>query len=162
MMSILEQVYAGSKNDVILDVIELQSSAWPEPIVLVHDYQDHVITTEDGRTLTATGVAMSATMPKRDSSAAQDVRFVMDGVRAGASELVRAAQEQGSVINLTHRIYLYSDLSEPADEPRRYIVRALSAQANNIEVTAGLFDIIDMRWPRLVYNSNTAPCLKYI
>lgn len=160
-MSILAQVYAQG-GDVILHTLELTSAAWgSEPIVLVKDYQDHTITTEDGRQLLARATGMAIALPKRDTTGAQDLTFALDGVRPEATRLVRQAQEAQAVVRVIYRCYLYSDLSEPAEPPLYLIARRYTAQMDHIEVTAGLFDLIDMRWPRMVYDSNTAPCLEF-
>lgn len=159
-MSVLAQVYAKG-GDVILHTIELTSQAWAEPIVLVRDYQNHTITTEDDRELLAVASGMAVALPKRDATGAQDITFALDGVRPEATRLLRQSQDAGAEVRLTYRCYLYSDLSEPAEQPHYFIVRRFVAQADHIEVTAGLFDFIDMRWPRVLYDSNTAPGLKY-
>lgn len=160
-MSILAQVYAQG-GDVILHTLELTSTAWgSDPIVLVKDYQDHTITAEDGRELLARATGMAIALPKRDTTGAQDLTFALDGVRPEATRLVRQAQEAQAVVRVIYRCYLYSDLSEPAEPPLYLIARRYTAQMDHIEVTAGLFDLIDMRWPRMVYDSNTAPCLEF-
>lgn len=160
-MSILQQVYAQG-GDVILHTIELTSTAWGgAPIALVRDYQDHTVTTEDDRELLVRASGMAVALPKRDASGAQDITFALDGVRPEATRLLRQAQDAGAEVRLTYRCYLYSDLSEPAEQPHYFIVRRFVAQADHVEVTAGLFDFIDMRWPRVLYDSNTAPALKY-
>lgn len=160
-MSALAEVYAQG-GDVILHTVELTSDAWGgAPIVLVRDYQDHTIITEDNRTLLARASGMDVALPKRDASGAQDIRFALDGVRPEATRLLRQAQDAGATVRLTYRCYLYSDLSEPAEQPYFMIVRRFTAQADHVEVTAGLFDMIDMRWPRELYNSVNTPGLKY-
>lgn len=159
-MSVLEQVYAQG-GDVLLHTIELSSTAWSEPVVFVRDYQDHQITTEDNRTLTAIASGMAIALPKRDSTAAQDLTFGLDGVRPEATRLLRQSQNVQAKVSLTYRCYLYSDLTEPAEQPLHMVVRRFVAKADHVEVTAGLFDFIDMRWPRLLYDSNSAPCLRH-
>ena len=161
-MSILEQVYAQG-GDVILHTLEIDSVPWTEgPIVLVRDYQDHIITTEDDRELTAVACGITVALPKRDASGAQSLTFALDGVRPQATQLLRLSRDAGAPVRVTYRPYLYSDLSEPADQPFYFIARKFNAASNHVEITAGLFDLIDMRWPRIVYDSNTAPGLKYI
>lgn len=160
-MSVLAEVYAQG-GDVILHTVELTSDAWGgAPIVLVRDYQDHTIITEDNRTILARASGMDVALPKRDASGAQDIRFALDGVRPEATRLMRQAQKSQAIVNMTYRAYLYSDLSEPAEQPYYLIVRSFSAQADTVQVTAGLFDLIDMRWPRNLYNSINTPGLKY-
>src|SRR5690606_8472782 len=159
-MSLLARNYVEG-GDVILHTVELTSSAWAESIVLVKDFQDHTITTELGVELLAKASGMAVALPKRDTTGAQDLTFALDGVRPEATRLVRQAQEVQAVVQVVYRCYLYSDLSEPAEPPLFLISRRYSAQVDHIEVTAGLFDLIDMRWPRIVYDSNTAPCLEF-
>lgn len=160
MSQLLQQNYMTG-GDVQLIVIELWSKAWPDNIVLVADFVDHEITTEDNRILRAQPSGLSVSLPKRDATGAQNLTFALDGVRPEATRLLRQAEAMQAQVNLTLRVYLYSDLSEPAETPYHLIVRNFSAQADHVEVTAGLFDLIDMRWPRTLYNSVTAPCLKY-
>lgn len=159
-MSVLEQVYVEG-GDLILHVIELNSSAWGTPIILVQDFVQHTFTTEDAETITAQPCGMAIALPKRDASGAQNLTFALDGVRPDATRLLRLAQDEQAQVNLIYRCYLESDKTEPAEPPYHFIVRAFVAQWDRVEITAGLFDLIDMRWPREVYNSINTPCLKY-
>ena len=161
-MSILEELYATGGTDVILNTLEIFSAAWPTPIVLVQDYVNHEITTEDDRVLLAEASAMAVALPKRDSSGSQNLTFALDGVRPRATQLLRQSMSAQEVVHLTHRVYVASDLSEPARQPYYLIVRTFKAEADHVEVTAGLFDLIDMKWPRDVYNSINAPGLKFM
>lgn len=159
-MSILAQVYVQG-GDVILHTVELSASIWSDSIVLVNGFEDHAIITEDDRELLARATGMAVALPKRDASGAQDITFGLDGVRPEATRLLRQAQEAQVPVRLTYRCYLYGDLTEPAEQPYYFIVRRFVAQADHVEVTAGLFDLIDMRWPREVYNSANAPGLTF-
>lgn len=159
-MSILAQVYVEG-GDVILHTFEIWSDVWDGRIVLVKDYQNHVITTEDGRTLEAQMSGLAVALPKRDATGAQDITLAFDGVRPESTRLLRQANEAQATVYITYRSYLYSDLSEPAEPPYKLIVRRHIAQADHVEVVAGLFDLIDMRWPRQLYNSINTPGLKH-
>lgn len=160
-MSLLAQVYIEG-GDVILNVIELWSSAWPDRIVLVQDYVGHTFITEDDRTIVAQPSGMAIALPKRDATGAQNLNFAIDGVRVEATELLRSAIDQGDEVFMTFRRYLFSDLTEPAEKPIHFIVRSFTAQADHVEITAGMFSLIDMRWPRQVFDSVNSPCLKYV
>lgn len=159
-MSVLEQVYAEG-GDLILHVIELNSAAWNGPIVLVQDFVEHTFTAENSDVITAQPCGMAIALPKRDSSGAQNLTFALDGVRPEATRRLRQAQDDQAQINLIYRCYLESDKTEPAEPPYNFIVRSFVAQWDRVEITAGLFDLIDMRWPRELYNSVNTPCLKY-
>lgn len=160
MSQLLQQNYMTG-GDVQLTVIELWSEAWPDRIVLVADFVGHTVITEDGRTLEAQPSGLAVSIPKRDATGAQNLTLALDGVRPEATRLLRQAEAEQRQVNVTVRTYLHSDLSEPADQPYYLIMRSFSAKDNHVEITAGLFDLIDMRWPRMLYNSITAPCLKY-
>lgn len=159
-MSILEQVYVEG-GDLILHVIELNSTAWTAPIILVQDFVEHTFTTENDEEITALPCGMAIALPKRDASGSQSLTFGLDGVRPEATRKLRQAQDDQAQINLIYRCYLESDKTEPADPPYNFIVKSFTARWDTVQITAALFDLIDMRWPREVYNSISAPCLKY-
>lgn len=161
-MSILQELYAQGGDDVILHTVELSCDAWAEPIVLVRDFVDHVITTEYSRVLTAEASGMSVSLPKRDNTTAQRLTFALDGVRQRATMLLRQALAEQKAVRLTYRVYLSSNLGAPAEVPHHFEVHAIKTTANRVEVTAGLFDLIDMKWPRDVFNSENAPGLRFI
>lgn len=149
-------------GEVILPVITLSSEAWSNPVCLVRDYKSHVITTKDGKVITALPSGLDVALPKRDASGAQNLTFALDGVRLEATRLLRESESQGLPIHLEYAEYLLSDLSEPASDVYYFIVRSFTAQADHVEITAGLFDLIDMRFPRWHYDSETAPCLEFM
>lgn len=162
MPTILSELYASGGDDVILHTIELSCDAWTNPVCLVRDFVNHTMTTEDLRELAFVGCGMDVSLPKRDATGAQNLTFAIDGIRTEAAKLLRSAIAEQVPIRLIYRCYVYSDLTQPAEAPLTLIVRSYRAQSNHVEVTAGLFDLIDMRWPRRVYNSLFSPGLKYM
>lgn len=159
-MSIIQEVYA-SGGDLILNLVGIHSPNWNNSIWLVQDNIKHTFTTPDYGVVTATSCAMTVSLPKRDASGSQDLRFVFDGVRPEATRRVRQAMQAQEMVNLVFHRYLASDKTEPAEPPIHFIVNQFTSQRDTVQITATLFDLIDMRWPRNVYNSVTAPCLKY-
>lgn len=162
-MTILSEVYAATNTtDVILHTIEINSDSWDEGVTLVKDYSDHRIVTEDGRSLLARASGIDIALPKRDAKGAQNLTFALDGVRPEATFLLRESLKQQTEVKLIYRTYLFSDLSSPAEAPYNFVVRSFKAKNDSVEVTAGLFDFIDMKWPRMTYNTDTTPCIKYM
>ena len=162
-MTILSEVYsAHDTTDVVLHTIEISSDAWDDAICLVQDFADHTVITEDGRSVLARGSGIDISLPKKDSKGAQNITFAIDGVRGEATKLLRESLYAQQEVRLTYRTYLASDLSSPADNPYHFVVRSFTAKADSVEITAGIFDFIDMKWPRVTYNSTTTPCLKYM
>lgn len=161
-MTILSEFYASATPDTAVHVIELACDAWAEPVVICSDYVDHEIVTEDARTLLAVATAMGVSLPKRNNSATQNLTFALDNVRGEVSQRLRAAQTQQAEVRLIYRAYFASDFTYPADGPLTLVVRSVTARGVHVEITAGLFDLMDYRWPREVYNSLNAPGLRYI
>lgn len=161
-MSVLDELYNTPSSAVILNTIELSCAAWAEPIVLVRDYVNHTIKTEDNRTLIALASGMDVSLPKRDNTGAQKLNFAIDGVNTQALSLVRSALMAQEVVNLTYRAYSSENLLEPAETPYRFVVHSCVISRSQVDIVAGMFDFIDYKWPRVVFNSETAPCLKYI
>lgn len=160
-MSILARLYSEGGSEVILHTVEIQCDSWLEPITLVRDYIDHEIMTEDKRRLTAKASGMNVALPKRDNRGAQKLTFAIDGVRYESTVLIRDAIAAQQEIRLIYRVYTSDDLSAPAKRPYHFYVHTIKSQAERVELTAGLFDFIDMRWPRQVFDSENAPCLKF-
>ena len=161
-MSILRELYAQGGDDVILHTLELTCTAWEEPLVLVRDFADHDIVTEDGREIKAIATGMSIALPRRDNTAAQKLTFALDGVRQDATILLRQAISSQRKVTLTYRVYVSSNLAAPADRPFFFEVHGVKATADRVEITAGIFDFIDMKWPREVFDSRNAPGLRFM
>lgn len=160
-MSILSELYAQGGEEVILNTVEFRSPAWSEPIVLVQDYVNHEITTEDGRRLSALASGMSVSLPKRNAQGAQKINFAIDGLSVEDLTRVRMAISHDKPIDFIFRVYVSSDLSYPAEKPYKFVVHSISITRGRVDLTAGLFDFIDMRYPREVFDSDTAPALKF-
>lgn len=161
-MTVLSELYASSGDDVILQTLELNSEAFDAPLFLVRDYQDHIITTEDARTVTAVSCGMDIALPKRDSRGDQNLTFAIDNVRGEASKLMRDAKRENKPVYLTYRCYLSSNLSAPAERPYYFIVRNYRAVGATVEVTAGVFDLIGTAYPRKMYDANFSPAITYL
>lgn len=161
-MSVLEELYAQGGEDVILSTVVLSCDAWDSPVALVRDYVGHTITTENADVYQAMPCGMSVVLPKRDATGSQQLVFAIDGVAAQSKTLIMQAVSAGRQIELVYRSYLLSDLSQPAEAPHKLLVKSAKITNTKLEVAAGLFALIDMRWPRLVFDSTTAPCLKYV
>lgn len=161
-MSLLDEIYMSGGKAVILNVVELRSVGWGSSICLVSDYVEHTFITEDGRTIVAEPSGFAAALPKRDSSTKNELRLAFDGVRRQATQLVRAAKDAGEEIQLTYRVYLSTNKNAPSEEPYEMTVKQYSADGQKIEVLAGFFEFVDMKYPRLVYDGQTTRGLRYV
>lgn len=160
-MTILNELRASGGTDFIIPVLELDCDAWNQPFVLCNGFVDRTVVTEDARTLVATATGMDVVLPKRDKTGSQNIQFALDNVRGEAVRAIRLALRDELEVRLIFRQYVSSDLSAPAENPYHFIVRSSQAKGPQVDITAGYFDLIDMAFPRDVYDAEFAPGLKY-
>lgn len=156
-MTILEQVYASAGPDVIIATIELDCSAWAEPIRICTGFEDQTL---GGEVYTAAGVDVA--LPKKTNTGGQSLTFAIDNVAGIAQQRVDEALEAAAQITLTYRTFLASDKSAPAEAPYRFVVQSGRMQGSTLQVNAGFFDAINTRFPRDLYTLEFAPGIKYL
>lgn len=156
-MTVLQRVCVSGGDDVIIATIELTCAAWPGPVAICEGYENHTVTTEDGRDLQMLATGLQVALPKRDASGSQSLVFAVSNLQHEVTEQVRLALLDEDDITLTFRAYLLSDLSQPAEPPIRLTVHQVRTNNGRADITAALFDVIDTKWPRNVFNSVNAP-----
>lgn len=161
-MTILNELRASGGTDALIDVLHFSCDAWANDVVLCNGYQDLQITTEHGVNLTATATDMQLSLPTKDATGSQKLRFALGNIRGEVSRLARQAISDSQQIRLIYRSYMSSDLSAPAENPLHMTVISVVEQAGAVDVTAGFFDLIDTQFPRDIYDSEFAPGLKYL
>lgn len=161
-MTILERLFASSGTEVIIPTFEITCDAWSEPILLCNGYEDQTCITEDARTLTFVASGIQAALPKRDTSGTQSLRFAIDNVTGQAQSLIDQALEAEEIIRMTFRHYVSSDLTAPAENPLKFVIREGSMEGSVLQINATFFDMINVAWPRNFYTPEFAPGLKYL
>lgn len=161
-MTILEEVNASGGDDVIIRTLEITSEAWDDPILLATGFVDQVCTTEDGRTLTFTGVNMSITLPKKNNKGNQTLAFSVDNTTGAVSRFVDAAVEANARATVIYRTYLSSNKSAPQEKPYRLVVLSGDLQGIVANLQCGYFNPIGTAWPRRFLTADYAPALRYI
>lgn len=161
-MTILEEVNASGGDDVIIRTLEITSEAWDDPILLATGFVDQVCTTEDGRTLTFTGVNMSITLPKKNNKGNQTLAFSVDNTTGAVSRFVDAAVEANTRATVIYRTYLSSNKSAPQEKPYRLVVLSGDLQGIVANLQCGYFNPIGTAWPRRFLTADYAPALRYI
>lgn len=161
-MNPLDIAYASPGKEVLIPTIELSCEAWLEPILIVNGFDPITARTEDGRLLTFEPTGMDVAMPKKDNTGNQTVQFAIDGVTGIAQKLIQQAMDANKRVNLTLRLFLDTDLSQPATKPYFMSVKGGSLKPSTIQVQAGYFDLINTAWPRDLYDATSFPCIKYL
>ena len=161
MTTILNELRASGGRQVIVHTVELQCDAW-QPVYLCNGFRDLALVLETGENVIARATGMDVSLPKKDATGAQTLRFALDNVLGEATRLVRTAVDDGQEVRLIYRSYVSDDLSAPADNPLHMVVKNFTARGPQVDITAGFFDLIDTQFPRDVYTSEFAPGLKYL
>lgn len=162
MSTILDILRASGGSDVEIPTLELTCTAWADSLFLCAGFFDLTAVLEDARTVTFQACGMDVSLPKASNEGTQSLGIAIDNVTGEAQLRVDRANAAGAVINMTYRVFLESDLSQPAENPLR--LEALSAQivGPTINFTGGYFNLISAAWPRRRYTAKDFPGLKYM
>jgi len=159
---LINRVYASAGPETIIDTIQLDCDVWDEPIRLVMGYEDMTLGFGDGTSALFKCAPIQLSLPAKDNKGFQSLKFSIDNVTGQAQRLIDSAIESESRVLLTFRRYLDSDLSRPAENAFRATIISGSCSGSVVNLEAGFFDLINIAWPRRTYNTEFAPCLKYI
>ncbi len=159
-MDPLEVAFASPADEVLIPTLEITCDAWPAPVLLTHGYDNVTAGTEDGRTLTFEAGGIDVSLPKSDNTGNQTITFAIDGVTGKSQNLIQQAVDAEKRVRLTMRLYLSTDLSRPKRD-YHMTVKSGVLEVDHAEIQAGYFDLIGTRWPRVDFNSQNAPCIKY-
>lgn len=162
-MNPLNEYYcSGSSEIVALHTLEIVSEGWPEPVLLCQGFQDHTCQTEDGRTLTFLASGFDIALPKSEGSARQELEFGLDNVSRAAQTLLSASIGAQVEVVLTRRLYLWPNLTAPAESPTTMTVLSASFNQSAAQIKAGLLDLLNTAWPRISYDLTFAPGIRFI
>lgn len=162
-MNPLNEYYcSGNSEQVLLQTLEITADAWTDPILLCQGFDDQLCVTEDSRVLTFLASGLDVALPKSEGSARQELQFGLDNVSRAAQSLLTQAIDLQSEVTLTRRAYLWPNLSAPAEPPTVMTVIGATFDASAAQVKAGLLDLLNTRWPRLLYTLDLAPGIRFI
>lgn len=162
-MNPLNEYYcSGSAAQVQLHTLEITSAAWPWPILLCQGFTDMTCVTEDARTLTFLASGMDIALPKSDGSARQELTFGLDNVGRAAQQLLTLSIDQQQEVVLTRRLYLWPNLSAPAEPATTMTVLGAAFDKTAAQIKAGILDLLNTAWPRVRYTLDAFPGIKFI
>lgn len=162
-MNPLDQYYcSGSSSQVALQTLEITSPSRGVLALLCQGFEDQTCVTEDFRTLTFTASGMDVALPKSDGSARQELQFGLDNVSRAAQGILSQSIDDQEEITITRRMYLWPNLSAPAEQPSVMTALGASFDKSAAQVKAGLLDLLNTRWPRISYTLDIVPGIRYI
>ncbi|MCL1126437.1 DUF1833 family protein [Shewanella surugensis] len=165
MSQVLQTLYASAPVDEIpIHTLELKNSAFDGGTIRLCQGFDNVTAkiedVSERVTFTASGFGIS--LPQRAMKGQQDLQFQLDNVSGEAAQQVDAAVESGEKVKVTYRVYVASNLSEPAQPPIVMTATSVKINISSVIVVASFNDLVNKAWPRRRYTPLFAPGLKYI
>lgn len=166
-MNFLDQIRidtwrASGGSDVEIPTLELTCSEWAEPLFVCSGFEDITATDENGRTITFIASGMDVALPKKNNQGGQVLGIAIDNVRGDAQARIDAAKSADADVFVTYRLFLYSDLSAPAERPYTMNAKSVTMVGPKVEIQCGYFDMINSAWPRDRYDSTFSPGIKYL
>jgi len=147
-------------GDMWVDVLELTHAAWPQRFVLITYQYPTRVTFENGQKWDALPLAFRVDLPGAGTQGRQDLSVTLDNVGAEIWNALEQAQTKPIYpINVTWRVYLRSNFNVPAAQPLRLQCVNVTATQDVVQMTAQRTDIINRRWPRVLYKPERWPGL---
>lgn len=161
-MSVIAEIYASNPaGSLIIPAIRIEISGQPV-IRICSGFEDQMLGVNGVLQLHEAG-SLSATLPAKNTSGSQTLSFGVGGVNALVQQYFDLAQESGEPVKITFTEYLESDKMTPMRKP--YVMDLLGGvlEANGqAQLSAGFFDVLNLRWSRELYTAETAPGIKYL
>lgn len=161
-MSIIETVYASAPSEhVILATLEILVPDY-DPIRVVAAYEDLTATLETNETVTFKAGPFEYKEPSKNTNGQQTLTFAIANATGEAQKAIDAALASDAQVPVNYRVYLSSDLSAPAKQPYKMILRGGTFEGMMVMVEAGYFDLLNTMWPRRRYLASEFPGLRYL
>jgi hypothetical protein len=168
----LAEAYASATPTIIFETIELRHPAFldeldnPIAIRLVKDNVDLVASVEadapmnPGETVTFQAVMFNLVPPDQiEQNADPELQLSIDNASAELMPYLDAAIEFGEPIEVTYRVYLESDLSQPQTLPLTLILRNIQATPETVTAVAAFIDVTNKSFPVGEYDDQNWPSL---
>lgn len=161
-MSLIETVYASAPSDqVILPTLEILVPG-ENPIRVVAAYEDLTATLETSETVTFKAGPFEYKEPAKDTNGQQMLTFAIANATGEAQKAIDAALASDAKVPVNYRVFLSGDLSAPAKQPYKMILRGGTFEGMMVMVEAGYYDLLNVAWPRKRYLSDEFPGLRYL
>lgn len=147
-------------HEVAISTIEIQIPN-KTPIRVCDGFEDLWLTVDGTPRLFEAG-SLSVSLPAKNTTGQQTLRFAIAGVNGLAQRHVDDALSAGQPVTMVYRMYLASDTSAPAERPRTMSVIGGSFEGGECVFDCSYYDILNSAWPRERYTAETAPGIVYM
>jgi hypothetical protein len=157
----MQRIYASAPaGETVLETLELAHPLFARTHYITNGPLPFTATLETGATVDFLTLPFSAKQPNSDAGGNQDLALVIDNVdREIIEELERASVDPTTRIAVTYRAYASSDLSAPGSTPIVLSISDVSAALTTVQATAGRTDVLNRRFPAVLYEVQQFPGL---
>lgn len=161
-MKILDIVYSSAPTDIIMiPTIEINHPSF-DPIRICAGFNDVDAMLETSEQVTFVATGMDIALPAKDQSGQQVLTFAIDNVMGEVQQAIDASIDAGGQAKLIYRVYLSTDLSEPAEPPLEMTIVGGVLEGSVAQIQAAYYDLLNTAWPRERYTAKFAPCIRYM
>ena len=165
-----EALASAPVREIIYHTLELHHPAFTEPARLVQGYSDIDARLESdapqdaGQIVTFIGAAWDFKLAKVAEGGVPELKLTFDNVSRQISDYLRLASESQSPVTARYRIFLDSQLlaGPQNDPPYTLEIRDAEAGLYRVECTAGMPDVFNSAFCRVIYTTATNPSLGYV
>lgn len=157
----IKEAYASAPSDVVVyHTLEINHPAFDQPIYVVRDWQDLNAQLEDGTPVTFLRFAFNLVKPEVSSTGVPQCTIEIDNCSREILANVQLAMGSTSLITVTYREYISTDLSGPQnDPPMTMVLSNITADVFKIRATASFGDLNNKRFPNEEYTAERFPGL---
>lgn len=160
-MALLSVVYASAPTDeLIIQSLEIIIPG-VETTRICNGFTDYSLGI-DGVLVPFEPGGLTVSLPAKNTTGQQTLAFGFSGVNGRAQRNVDAALAANVIVIMNYREYLLSDLMNPAHRPYRMELSGGSFEFDTVSFEGSYYDLLNTRWPRFRYTTETAPGLRYM
>jgi len=154
--------FSATTDDARLYLMQLDCTAWSEPVRMAVSSRDETVTLPSGEVATFVTSGLTINLPSQELSGVQDLVFGIGGVTADVLEKIDDALEAGAPVTATLLQYTQRHRSAPQKKALTLEVTSVKATDESVQGAARARDVINSAFPRLRYTPQNTPGLKYL
>ncbi len=157
----LQRIYASAPEGVaIWETLELRHPRFSQSHFITNTALPFSARIETGQMIDFITLPFTAKLPGANSGGTQDLTLVIDNVdREIIDELERASADPTQRISVVYRSFASDDLTRPGSDPIALSIADISASAPRVEATASRTDVLNRRFPSVLYEVGLWPGL---
>jgi hypothetical protein len=157
----LQRLYASAPTgEAIWETLEISHPEFSQTRWITNTALPFTATIETGEAIDFITLPFSAKLPASNGGGTQELALVIDNVdREIIEELERASTDPTTRIAVKYRAFASSDLTRPGSDPIDLSISEVSANMTRIEATAGRTDVLNKKFPAVLYTVALYPGL---